>query len=71
MVCHLFYTERHLNRLTVINPSNFLGFTSVPVPWPCRLATVNYLYISINNLIKVLIFQLLYLSLQQESPLKK
>ena len=27
-------------------------------------ATVNYLYISINNLIKVLIFQLLYLSLQ-------
>ena len=25
MVCHLFYTERHSNRLTVINPSNFLG----------------------------------------------
>ena len=36
-----------------------------------EMATVNYLYISINNLIKVLIFQLLYLSLQQESPLKK
>ena len=25
MVCHLFYTERHSNRLTVINPSNFVG----------------------------------------------
>ena len=25
MVCHLFYTERHSNKLTVINPSNFWG----------------------------------------------
>ena len=90
MVCHLFYTERHSNSLTVINPSNFLGslqylspdslsiicnycllHTPLLICFPERLATVNYLYISINNLIKVLIFQLLYLSLQQESPLKK
>ena len=37
MVCHLFYTERHSNRLTVINPSNFLGslqyLSPDPVDW--------------------------------------
>ena len=37
MVCHLFYTERHSNRLTVINPSNFLGSLHDLSPVPKRL----------------------------------
>ena len=31
-VCHLFYTERHSSRLTVINPSNFWVHFSTPEP---------------------------------------
>ena len=37
-VCHLFYTERHSNRLTVINPSNFLGSLQT---CPCGLVSAN------------------------------
>ena len=39
MVCHLFYTERHSNRLTVINPSNFVGSLQ-----DCPLSYMDFIY---------------------------